>query len=114
MPKEQITTEVSVPPVPPRRAGVVEKAAAMLQPQTPSFAPPPSQAPSQLPVEVKVTFRLLPDQVAWLKAQIRSHRIAHPRAARLTAQEIIRMLVDHAKALDLDKLITRYRTYNSE
>jgi hypothetical protein len=114
MPKEQILAEVNVPQLPQRRVGVVEKAAAILQPSNVPSPAPQTHLSTPTLSGVKVTFRLLPDQVTWLKQKIQSYHAAHPRAVRLTTQEVIRMLVDHAKTLDLDKLIARYRAQNSE
>lgn len=124
MPKEQLQAEVLIPQLPQRRIGVVEKAASLLnstaEPQTTSGMPPQIQSVAvqevsdSTPSDIKVTFRLLPDQVEWLKLKVKEHQKKYPRAPRLTTQEVIRLLVDHAKTLDFDKIVARHRSQTLE
>jgi hypothetical protein len=124
MPKEQLQAEVAIPQLPQRRIGVVEKAASLLnstaESLNPSSATPLIQSDAvqetadSTPSDIKVTFRLLPDQVEWLKQKVKEHQRKYPRAPRLTTQEVIRLLVDHAKTLDFDKIVARHRSQTLE
>lgn len=124
MPKEQLQAEVAIPQLPQRRIGVVEKAASLLNPtgETQSANVIPSSVQSVAVqetaevglIDIKVTFRLLPDQVEWLKQKVKEHHRKYPRAPRLTTQEVIRLLVDHGKTLDFDKIVARHRSQSLE
>lgn len=98
--KEQILTAIALPAVPLRRPSSVEKAGQLLH-------PPGGVVPRSL---AKLTTRVLPEQLEWLRGEVEGYRQRHPRAPRLTVEELTRLALDHLRASpDLDGLIAQYR-----
>jgi hypothetical protein len=58
----------------------------------------------------KLTTRVPPDQLEWLKGEAKRYRAEHPRAPKVTIEELIRVAIDHLKeAKNLDALIAKHR-----
>jgi hypothetical protein len=113
--REEIPASVDLPPTPARRMGAAEKARALISPvpdpapagRTPA-AVETAPAPSTF---AKLTTRVPPDQLDWLKGEAKRYRAEHPRAPKVTIEELIRVAIDHLKeAKNLDALIAKHRT----
>lgn len=103
--KETIPTQL-MPPVMPKRPLPAEKAQELLHPR---LATAPAVQPAS-PV-VKITTKILSDQVKWLREQANRYGIDHPRAPRLTMEELMQIALDELRRNDnLDELIRRYRS----
>ena len=99
--REEIPASVDLPSTPARRMGAAEKARAMLTPEKPA----PAQG-----TFTKLTTRIPPDQLEWLKAEVKRYRAEHPRAPKITIEELIRVAIDNLKeAKNLDALIAKHR-----
>lgn len=97
--REQIRSSVPLPA--PRRTDPAERAAAMIAGTEPS----PTGAET-----CKLTTRVRADQLAWLQEQSRTYHRRHPRAPKLTIEELVRLAVDQLRETPhLDGLVTRYR-----
>lgn len=97
--REQIRS--SVPLAPPRRSDPAERAAALITGTQPTPAGPET---------CKLTTRVLAEQLAWLQAQARTYHRRHPRAPKLTIEELVRIALDQLREVPhLDGLVTRYR-----
>src|SRR3954447_16332738 len=96
--KEEIPASVELPPTPPaRRMEAVEKARQLMTPAAPE---PPAGA------QVKLTTRVPPDLIEWLKGEVKRYRAEHPRAPKVTIEELMRVAIEHLKdAKNLDALI---------
>jgi len=108
--REEIPASVDLPPTPARRMGAAEKARTLI---TPLAEPAPAKEPAPAPANTfaKLTTRIPPDQLAWLKDEAKRYRTAHPRAPKVTIEELIRVAIDHLKeAKNLDVLIAKHRT----
>ena len=108
--REEIPANVDLPPTPVRRMGAAEKARGLI---TPVAEPAPPQEPGPAPVSTfaKLTTRIPPDQLDWLKGEAKRYRTAHPRAPKVTIEELIRVAIDNLKeAKNLDSLIAKHRT----
>ena len=111
-PREEIPASIDLPPTPARRMGAAEKARALIMP-----VPDPAPAgglgrPGDAPVGTfaKLTTRVPPDQLEWLKGEAKRYRAEHPRAPKVTIEELIRVAIDHLKeAKNLDALIAKHR-----
>jgi hypothetical protein len=58
----------------------------------------------------KLTTRIPPDQLEWLKGEVKRYRAEHPRAPKITIEELIRVAIDNLKdAKNLDALIAKHR-----
>jgi hypothetical protein len=100
--REEIPAEVDLPQTPARRMGAAEKARQLLTPVEP--AQPPASG------FTKLTTRIPPDQLEWLKAEVKRYRAEHPRAPKITIEELIRVAIDSLKeAKNLDALIAKHR-----
>jgi hypothetical protein len=100
--REQIRT--SVPLAAPRRADTAARAAGLLG----DHDLPGCQEPSA--GTCKLTTRVRTDQLDWLQEQARTYHRRHPRAPKLTIEELVRLAVDQLReAPHLDSLIGRYR-----
>ena len=109
--REEIPASVDLPPTPARRMGAAEKARALITPVAePAQAMGPAPAPAASTF-AKLTTRIPPDQLEWLKGEAKRYRAEHPRAPKVTIEELIRVAIDHLKeAKNLDALIARHRT----
>lgn len=97
--REQIRS--SIPLAPPRRADPAERAAALV---SGAVHVPPG------PETCKLTTRVRADQLAWLQEQARTYHRRHPRAPKLTIEELVRLAVDTLRETPhMDGLIGRYR-----
>lgn len=82
--------------------GAAEKARQMMTPET--------EAPVALSTFTKLTTRIPPDQLDWLKGEVKRYRAEHPRAPKITIEELIRVAIDSLKeAKNLDALIAKHR-----
>ena len=127
--REEIRSSVTLP-APPKRLDAAARAASLLAPtqagplpepvseEQPSAAAAPAARPAvkERPSRPntsglrKLTTRVHPEQLAWLQAEARSFRERHPRAPRLTIEELTRVAIEHLRnAPQLDGLISRYR-----
>jgi hypothetical protein len=98
--REQIRS--SVPLSTPRRADPADRAAALMGAVEPGPTGPDGTC--------KLTTRVRSDQLTWLQEQARTYHRRHPRAPRLTIEELIRLAVDQLQeAPHLDGLVGRYR-----
>ncbi len=109
--REEIPASVDLPPTPARRMGAAEKARALIttvaEPDRPQEPAPASSASTF----AKLTTRIPPDQIEWLKEEAKRYRTEHPRAPKVTIEELIRVAIDHLKeAKNLDTLIAKHRT----
>lgn len=118
--REEIPASVDLPPTPARRMGAAEKARALI---TPASDPAPAgrtpvggrgqaveTAPAPASTFAKLTTRVPPDQLEWLKGEAKRYRAEHPRAPKVTIEELIRVAIDHLKeAKNLDALIAKHR-----
>lgn len=101
--REEIPASVDLPSTPARRMGAAEKARAMM-------TPAPAEAPAAPGSFTKLTTRIPPDQLEWLKAEVKRYRAEHPRAPKITIEELIRVAIDNLKdAKNLDALIAKHR-----
>lgn len=97
--REQIRS--SVPLSAPRRADPAERAAAMIA-RTDHTPPGPETC--------KLTTRVRAEQLAWLREQARTYHRRHPRAPKLTIEELVRLAIDQLReGPHLDGVITRCR-----
>ncbi len=100
--REEIPASVELPSTPARRIGAVEKARAMMTPA--------AEAPAAPSTFTKLTTRIPPDQLEWLKDEVKRYRAEHPRAPKITIEELIRVAIDSLKdAKNLDALIAKHR-----
>jgi len=98
--REQI--RASVPLAPSRRADPADRAAALVTGGEPAAAGPDGTC--------KLTTRVRADQLAWLQEQARTYHRRHPRAPRLTIEELVRLAIDQLReSPHPDGLIARYR-----
>lgn len=101
--REEIPASVELPSTPARRIGAAEKARAML-------TPAPVETPASQSTFAKLTTRIPPDQLDWLKGEVKRYRAEHPRAPKITIEELIRVAIDSLKeAKNLDALIAKHR-----
>ena len=102
-PKEEIAATIPLPASPVRRIDATEKARQLLTVQ-------PAPVPAG-PVLIKLTTRIFPEQMAWMKQEIARARLRNPRAPKLTVEEITRIALDHLRGADnLDAVVARYRS----
>ena len=101
-PKEEIAATIPLPASPVRRIDATEKARQLLTVQ-------PAPLPAG-PVLVKLTTRIFPEQMAWMKEEIVRARLRNPRAPKLTMEEITRVALDHlCDSGELPALLAKYR-----
>ena len=101
-PKESISTSVDMPPMPARRIDAAAKAEQLLgsgptSPAAPSAPARPAKEPETLP---KITGRVFPEQLRWVKEEIRGYRARHPRRPKLTMDLVMRVALDHLRDAD--------------
>lgn len=100
--REQLRT--AVPLAAPRRADTADRAAALFD------ARPPAPNPGAVAGTCKLTTRVRADQLDWLQDQARTYHRRHPRAPKLTIEELARLALDHLRdAPNLDGLVARSR-----
>lgn len=100
--REQL--RAAVPLAAPRRPDAADRAAALIE------TPPLAAAPGPTAATSKLTTRVRADQLAWLQDQARTYHRRHPRAPKLTIEELVRLALDHLRdAPGLDGLVARYR-----
>ncbi len=100
--REEIPASVELPSTPVRRMGAADKARQMMTPE--------KEAPAALSTFTKLTTRIPPDQLDWLKGEVKRYRAEHPRAPKITIEELIRVAIDSLKeAKNLDALIAKHR-----
>jgi hypothetical protein len=100
--REPIRT--AVPLAAPRRADTAARAAELVG------GPGPAANVGHSDGTSKLTTRVRADQLAWLQEQARSYHRRHPRAPRLTIEELTRLAIDHLRdAPHLDALVGEYR-----
>lgn len=100
--REQL--RAAVPLTAPRRADAADRAAALIE------ARPPAAAAEVAAGTCKLTTRVRADQLAWLQDQARTYHRRHPRAPKLTIEELVRLALDNLRdAPNLDGLIARSR-----
>jgi hypothetical protein len=93
----------AVPLAPPRRADTADRAAALIGDRPPA-------AHREGSGTCKLTTRVRADQLDWLQDQARTYHRRHPRAPKLTIEELARLALDHLRdAPNLDGLIARHR-----
>jgi hypothetical protein len=94
----------TVPLAAPRRADTAARAADLIAGHHPAGTAGQSDGTS------KLTTRVRADQLAWLQEQARTYHRRHPRAPRLTIEELTRLAIDHLRdAPHLDALVGKYR-----
>jgi hypothetical protein len=100
--REEIPASVELPSTPARRMGAADKARQMMTPA--------AEAPAAQSTFTKLTTRIPPDQLEWLKGEVKRYRAEHPRAPKITIEELIRVAIDNLKdAKNLDALIAKHR-----
>lgn len=100
--REQL--RAAVPLAAPRRPDAADRAAALIESR------PHSPAPEAAAGTCKLTTRVRADQLAWLQDQARTYHRRHPRAPKLTIEELVRLALDHLRdAPNPDGLVARYR-----
>ena len=97
--REQIRS--SVPLSAPRRADPADRANSLLAGADQAAAGPET---------CKLTTRVRADQLAWLQEQARTYHRRHPRAPKLTIEELVRLALDQLReSPHLDGLVNLYR-----
>lgn len=98
--REQIRS--SVPLTSMRRVDPADRAAALMG---------AGESGSAGPAETcKLTTRVRAEQFAWLQEQARTYHRRHPRAPKLTIEELVRLAIDQLReSPHPDGLIARYR-----
>jgi hypothetical protein len=128
--REAIGASVSLAPIPARRIDAAEKARQLVTARhevtPPVAAPTPiTAAPMTRPAGegskskkqakpatrfTKLTTRVFPEQLEWLKLEANRYREQNPRAPRVTVEELTRVALDHLREVgNLEMLIAKYR-----
>lgn len=118
MPREELSTDISLPAPRPRRQTASEKARALLNESHESEILEVGQgevvpANDEAAVTYKaLTGRVFDDQHAWFCQTPKTWRARHPRKPKLTRDELMRIAIEHLRASedDLDNLIEQYRS----
>jgi hypothetical protein len=132
--REAIGASVSLSPIPARRIDAAEKARQLVT-ERPTVTPPPApiSTPTATPKLVapaaktgegtrpkkqpkplarlsKLTTRVYPEQLEWLKLEVSRYREQNPRAPRITVEELTRIALEHLRETgNLETLIAKYR-----
>lgn len=128
--REAIGASVALAPIPARRIDAAEKARQLVTARH-DIAPPPAIAPTPINVAMtrpsgegtktkkqakpaarfaKLTTRVFPEQLEWLKLEANRYREQNPRAPRVTVEELTRVALDHLREVgNLEMLIAKYR-----
>jgi hypothetical protein len=95
--------------MPVRRLDAARKAEQILGP------PPSTNAAVAKPAEgrggplPKVTARVFPEQLEWVKREIEAYRARNPRRPKLTIDLLMRVAIDHLKdADDFDAVVMKH------
>jgi hypothetical protein len=98
---EKIDTNVQLAPK-PQRLGAGEKAQQIAgRARRGKIAEPRYQ---------KVTARVIPDQVSWLRKEVKQYTEKNPMKPKLTMDELMRIAVEHLReAGSVEKLVSKYR-----
>jgi len=130
--REAIGASVALSPIPARRIDAAEKARQLVAPPPAVAAkavPDPAPAPTDTGKRSrndtgirdrkhaaptsrlsKLTTRVFPEQLEWLKLEITRHREQNPRAPRVTVEELTRVALEHLRETgNLENLIAKYR-----
>lgn len=107
--KEEIATSVELPSMPARRLDAAAKAEQLLSP-SPPVGPAAAKAPkgkgTALP---KITGRVFPEQLRWVKEEIKSYGARNPKRPKLTIDLVMRVALDYLKdAENFDAVVTKY------
>ncbi|MBX3412569.1 MAG: hypothetical protein KF708_07770 [Pirellulales bacterium] len=130
--REAIGASVSLSPIPARRIDAAEKARQLVT-ERPAVTPPPATTPklAAAPMNTsaksgegnrtkkqtkplarlsKLTTRVYPEQLEWLKLEVSRYREQNPRAPRITVEELTRVALEHLRETgNLETLIAKYR-----
>lgn len=129
--REAIGASVSLSPIPARRIDAAEKARQLVS-DRPAVTPPPApvapapklvtpaaktgegtrpkKQPKPLARLSKLTTRVYPEQLEWLKLEISRYREQNPRAPRITVEELTRVALEHLRETgNVENLIAKYR-----
>lgn len=129
--REAIGASVALAPIPARRIDAAEKARQLVAARH-DVAPPPAIAPTPINTAAmtrpsgegtktkkqakpaarftKLTTRVFPEQLEWLKLEANRYREQNPRAPRVTVEELTRVALEHLREVgNLEMLIARYR-----
>lgn len=130
--REAIGASVSLAPIPARRIDAAEKARQLVTPRHDVTPTPPAIVPTPIvaapmtrpssegtkpktPAKptarfAKLTTRVFPEQLEWLKLEATRYREQNPRAPRVTVEELTRVAIDHLREVgNLEMLIAKYR-----
>ncbi len=130
--REAIGASVPLSPIPARRIDAAEKARqlvaerhdvtpppAVVSTPTPKLVTPASKTgegtrskkqPKPLARLSKLTTRVYPEQLEWLKLEVSRYREQNPRAPRITVEELTRVALEHLRETgNLETLIAKYR-----
>jgi hypothetical protein len=103
--KEEIVTSIALPLTPTKRVDAAAKAEQLLTAGMPGQGGRDAEK-AGLP---KITGRVFPEHIAWVKDAVRGYSRRHPRRPKLTVDLLVRLALDHLKdAKDFDAVITRY------
>ncbi len=108
---EEIQTSVRMPPAPARRTDAAGKAEELLGQgrQADGQDAPRKTARSRHGSQAKITARVFPEQVQWVKDEIKRYGARNPRRPRLTIDLLMRVAIDHLRAAeDFDAVVTRH------
>ncbi len=109
--KEEIQTSILMPPTPARRTDAAGKVEELLGQgrKADSQDTPRKTTRSRQGSQVKITARVFPEQVQWVKDEIKRYGARNPRRPRLTIDLFMRVAIDHLRdAEDLDAVVTRH------
>ncbi len=123
--REAIGASVALAPIPARRIDAAEKARQLVTARHDVTPPPITAAPLTRPSGegtkpkkqakpaarfAKLTTRVFPEQLEWLKLEANRYREQNPRAPRVTVEELTRVALDHLREIgNLESLIAKYR-----
>jgi hypothetical protein len=99
-PREQLQTNVGLRDVGRKDSTVAQKALKLVQPQKTNVTERYE----------RLTARVLPEQIRWVREQAYTYTTSHPYRPRLTQDELVRIAIEHLrKTKDLDQLVNHYR-----
>ncbi len=103
--REEITTNIALPSLPAKRVDAAAKAEQLLSAGTTTQG----RGEAEKAILPKLTGRVFPEHIAWVKQAIRGYTHRHPRRPKLTVDLLVRVAIDHLKdAKDFDAVIARY------
>jgi hypothetical protein len=99
-PREQLQTNVGLRDVGRKDSTAAQKALKLVQPQKTNVTERYE----------RLTARVLPAQIRWVREQAYAYTTNHPHRPRLTQDELIRLAIEHLrKTKNLDQLVDQYR-----